>query len=126
MESLDEAVYTSSDPCDCIIVLGASVYADGTLSPILQSRVDAAIQLYKRGVAPVIVMSGDGREANYNEPSAMKEYAVSCGVSADDVFCDPGGYNTYDTMWRVSLPSGFRCSGCRDERSRHRERRGNV
>lgn len=106
MESLDEAVYSSSEPCDCIIVLGASVYADGTLSPILQSRVDAAIQLYKRGVAPVIVMSGDGREANYNEPSAMKEYAVSCGVSEDDVFCDPGGYNTYDTMWRVSRVFG--------------------
>lgn len=105
-ETLDKAVYTSNEPSDCIIVLGASVYADGTLSPILQNRVDAAIQLYRCGVAPVIIMSGDGREANYNEPSAMKDYAVSCGVPADDIFCDPGGYHTYDTMWRVSRVFG--------------------
>ncbi|MFR4804052.1 MAG: vancomycin high temperature exclusion protein [Eggerthellaceae bacterium] len=74
-------------------------------SPILQSRVDV-LSSFTSAALLLIVMSGDGREANYNEPSAMKEYAVSCGVSADDVFCDPGGYNTYDTMWRVSRVFG--------------------
>lgn len=86
---------------DCIVVLGASVYADGTLSPILENRVDAAIELYSQGAAPIIVMSGDGRESNYDEPTAMKEYAIAHGVPADAVYCDPGGYHTYDTMWRV-------------------------
>lgn len=86
---------------DCIVVLGASVYADGTLSPILENRVEAAIELYKQGAASVVIMSGDGRDSNYDEPSAMKEYAVSRGVPEDAIYCDPGGYHTYDTMWRV-------------------------
>lgn len=87
---------------DCIIVLGASVQPDGTPSAILRNRIEAAVSLYERGIAPVIIMSGDGRESNYDEPSAMKDYAVSLGVPADAVYCDPGGYHTYDTMWRVA------------------------
>lgn len=89
-------------PADCIIAFGATVYADGTLSPILKNRVDAAIELYRQGVAPVIIMSGDGRESNYDEPSAMKAYAVAQGVPADAVYCDPGGYHTYETLWRAA------------------------
>ena len=37
---------------DAIIVLGASVLPDGSLSPILQDRVDGALALYRAGVAP--------------------------------------------------------------------------
>ena len=70
-----------------VIVLGASVYADGSLSP-LENRVDAAIDLYNRGLASTIIMSGDGREANSDEPSAMKRYAVERGVPSSDVCCD--------------------------------------
>ncbi len=98
--SVAEAV-ESGQTYDCIIVLGASVYADGTLSSILQSRVDAAIELYEQGVAPVIIMSGDGRVDNYDEPTTMKEYAIEQGVPADAIYCDPGGYHTYDSMWRL-------------------------
>lgn len=101
IEASADQTAQSGETYDCIIVLGASVYADGTLSPILKNRVDAAIELYRQGVASAIVMSGDGRAANYDEPTTMKEYAVEQGVPADDVYCDPGGYHTYDTMWRV-------------------------
>lgn len=103
IETLDEAfAAVPQDRADCIVVLGASVQPDGSLSPILENRVDAAIELYNRGAASMIIMSGDGREENYDEPSAMKRYAVAHGVPADAVCCDPGGYHTYDTMWRVS------------------------
>lgn len=101
IEQAASSVSNSSREHDCIIVLGASVYADGTLSPILKNRVDAAIELYNQGAAPVIIMSGDGRASNYDEPTTMKEYAVSQGVPGGAVYCDPGGYHTYDTMWRV-------------------------
>ena len=91
-----------SETYDAIVVLGASVLPDGTLSDILQSRVDAAIELYNSGVAPIIIMSGDGRASNYDEPRAMKLYAVSQGVPESAIYCDGGGYHTYDTMWRVA------------------------
>lgn len=111
IQSLDEVLACNPpERADCIIVLGASVYADGSLSPILENRVDAAIELYNRGLASTIIMSGDGREANYDEPAAMKRYAVERGVPAADVCCDPGGYHTYDTMWRVA--NVYRAESC--------------
>lgn len=93
---------SAEGPYDAIVVLGASVNPDGSLSSILENRMDAAVRAYFDGVAPVIIVSGDGREANYDEPAAMKRYAVSQGVPADAVYCDGGGYHTYDTMWRVA------------------------
>ncbi len=47
-------------------------------------------------------MSGDGRESNYDEPNAMKAYAIAQGVPESAIYCDGGGYHTYDTMWRVA------------------------
>lgn len=87
---------------DCIVVLGASVLSDGSLSPILAHRVDAAVELYESGAAPVIVMSGDGRASNYDEPLHMKEYAMSKGVPESAIVCDEGGYHTFDSMWRCA------------------------
>ena len=82
--------------------LGRACCPMARFSPILQKRVDAAIDLYFRGVAPIVVMSGDGRESNYDEPNAMKAYAIAQGVPESAIYCDGGGYHTYDTMWRVA------------------------
>ena len=99
--SIDSMV-DKGQTADCIVVLGASVLPDKTLSDVLEDRVDTGIEAYFAGLAPVIVMTGDGREDNYNEPLAMKNYAISQGVPAKDIFCDPAGYRTYDSMWRVA------------------------
>lgn len=101
MCSYEEAVQ-NGEYAECIVVLGASVLPDGTLSPILQNRVKAAANLYFEGAAPVIIMSGDGRAQNYDEPRAMKNYALAMGVPDSAIYCDPGGYTTYDTMWRLA------------------------
>lgn len=86
---------------DAIIVLGASVYSDGTPSGILRDRLDDGIALYFAGVAPKIIMSGDNGTESYNECWAMKQYAVSQGVPSEDVFCDHAGFSTYETMYRA-------------------------
>ena len=57
---------------DCIMVLGASVKADGTPSRMLQDRLDLAVELYHRGVAPKLLLTGDNGQVNYNEVKAMK------------------------------------------------------
>lgn len=86
---------------DAIVVLGASVFADGTPSNILQDRLDDGIDLYKAGVAPKLIMSGDNSTVSYNEVKAMKDYAVSKGVPSEDVFCDHAGFSTYESMYRA-------------------------
>lgn len=85
---------------DCIIVLGASVYEDGP-SIMLQDRLDKAIDLYKNGCAPKILMSGDHGGEYYDEVTVMKNYAVDAGVPSEDIFKDHYGYSTYDTMYRA-------------------------
>ena len=86
---------------EAIVVLGASVRPDGSLSQILADRVEGAIVLYQEGVAPKIIMSGDNGEDSYNECAAMKRYAVERGVPSEDIFCDHAGFSTYDTMYRA-------------------------
>ncbi len=86
---------------DCILVLGASVLPDGTPSSILRDRLDVAADLYKEGVAPKVLVSGDNGDDSYNEVAAMKAYLVECGIPSEDVFCDHCGFNTYDSMWRA-------------------------
>lgn len=91
---------------DAIVVLGASVFADGTPSGILEDRLDDAIALYNAGAAPKLIMSGDNGDASYNECFAMKSYAVAMGVPAEDIFCDHAGFNTYDSMYRAQYIFG--------------------
>ena len=97
---VDQQAAASFD-ADAIIVLGASVYPDGTPSGILQDRLDDGIALYFAGAAPKIIMSGDNGTETYNECWAMKRYAVSQGVPSEDVFCDHAGFSTYETMYRA-------------------------
>ncbi len=91
---------------DAVVVLGASVLADGTPSPILQDRLDDGIALYFAGAAPKILMSGDNGTASYNEVKAMKAYAISKGVPSEDIFCDHAGFSTYESMYRAKYVFG--------------------
>jgi uncharacterized SAM-binding protein YcdF (DUF218 family) len=99
---------------DCIVVLGAQVMDDGRLTKSLQNRVDAAIQYYKDGRAPVLIMSGGTGINDVNESEAMAAYAIGHGVAAEDIYIDRNGVNTEHTAENtVSLAQelGFRRIG---------------
>ena len=93
------------DP-ECIMVLGASVNPDGTPSPMLQDRLETGIELYNRGVAPKLLLTGDNGQIEYNEVGAMKNYAVNAGVPEEDIFLDHAGFSTYDSVYRASYVFG--------------------
>lgn len=86
---------------DCIIVLGCYVKEDGTPGNILADRLKTGVELYKNGVAPKIIMSGDHSSEQYNEVASMKNFAVNAGVPSEDVFMDHAGFSTYETMYRA-------------------------
>lgn len=86
---------------DCILVLGAAVYDNGTLSYMLRDRLDYGIALYKNGAAPKLIMSGDHGREHYDEVNAMKDYAINNGVPSKDIFMDHAGFSTYDSMYRA-------------------------
>lgn len=86
---------------DCIIVLGAGVREDGSMSDMLRDRMDKAIELYQSGVSDKLLVTGDHGRDDYDEVNTMKEYAVSCGVPSSDVFMDHAGFSTYESMVRA-------------------------
>ena len=83
------------------IVFGAEVKKDGTPSAVLRDRVETAVELYKNGKVEKILMSGDNRFVDYNEPESMRQYAVSLGVPNDAIVLDYAGRRTYDTCYRA-------------------------
>ena len=85
---------------DCILVLGAGLKADGTLSNMLEDRVNTSVELYRGGVSERILMSGD-HSGDYNEVGAMKSAAVGCGIKSSHIFLDHEGYSTYESLWRA-------------------------
>ncbi|GIV17489.1 MAG: hypothetical protein KatS3mg022_2924 [Armatimonadota bacterium] len=58
------AISSQIQPADAIVVLGASVYRDGTLSESSMRRAIQGIVLYHRGLAPLIVFSGTSYEGS--------------------------------------------------------------
>ncbi|MGI6160575.1 MAG: SanA/YdcF family protein [Christensenellales bacterium] len=86
---------------DAIIVPGAKVWSSGRLSHVLEDRVLGAIELYKAGVAPKLLFSGDHGGEDYDEVNAMRKYALEKGVPDEDIFMDHAGFSTYDTMKRA-------------------------
>lgn len=87
---------------ECVMVLGASVKRDGSPSYMLRDRLDVGILLYKKGVAPKLLLSGDHGKIHYDEVNVMKRYAVEAGVPADDIFLDYAGFSTYESVYRAN------------------------
>ena len=85
---------------DCILVLGAGV-RNGSPRPMLQDRLDYAIDLYKNNVAPKLIMSGDHGRKDYDEVNIMKDYAIEKGVHSEDIFMDHAGFSTYESIYRA-------------------------
>ena len=83
------------------IVFGAGIRADGRLSPMLADRMDTAVALYDAGKVRKLLVSGDNRFADYDEPGRMYDYAVARGVLPADVVRDYAGRRTYDTCYRA-------------------------
>ena len=86
---------------DAVIILGAYVFPDGTLSCMLRDRVTVGYDLYKKGKAPKIIVSGDHGRKDYDEVNTMKDFIKSNGVPGQDIFMDHAGFSTYESMYRA-------------------------
>lgn len=83
------------------IVFGAGLWQNGTATPVLKDRVQTAANLYFAGKVEKLLMSGDNRFVEYNEPAVMREVALSLGVPETAIVVDFAGRRTYDTCYRA-------------------------
>lgn len=85
-------------PADAIVVLGAAQY-DGRPSPVLRARLDAALELYRRGIAPVIVTTGSNQAGDrFTQGFAGFAYLRDAGVPEADLRVVVDGTTTYEEL----------------------------
>ncbi len=85
-------------PVDAIVVMGAAQY-DGRPSPQLQARLDHVVELWDRGLAPLVVVTGGNQPGDrFTEASASAAYLERNGVSADAILQDPHGHSSWESL----------------------------
>jgi len=87
---------------DAIVVLGTAQY-QGTPSPVFQSRLDHAADLYRRGLAPLIVVAGGKQEGDlYTEAAAGTRYLEANGVPREALLAVAEGNDTLTSLRGVA------------------------
>jgi uncharacterized SAM-binding protein YcdF (DUF218 family) len=107
-----QSTVDEAQTADIILVLGAAEYR-GKPSPVLRARLDHALTLYKKGLAPrILTTGGAGGDPVYTEGAVGRSYLVSQGVPSEAIVVEPEGESTvYSTaaaaeiMRRMGLKS---------------------
>lgn len=87
---------------DAIVVLGAAQYV-GRPSPVLRARVDHAVSLWKRGLAPTLILTGGtGVGDTTSEAAVARKYAMSRGVPDRAIVVEIKGRTTSESMRAVA------------------------
>jgi uncharacterized SAM-binding protein YcdF (DUF218 family) len=98
-------------PADAIVVLGAPLRPDGRLSDVLEERVRAGVELWQRGLAPLLCMSGGrgpGVRAEIAEADAMAARARELGVPAAALVIEGESANTSKNAKNIAMILGSR------------------
>ncbi len=86
---------------DAIVVFGAAEYA-GRPSPVLKARLDHALELYRAGLAPLIITTGGaGLDPVYSEGGVGRDYLMKQGVPDVSLIAETQGNDTAHSASRV-------------------------
>jgi uncharacterized SAM-binding protein YcdF (DUF218 family) len=97
---------------DAIVVLGAAQYW-GKPSPVLRARLDHAVQLWRRGIAPRVVLTGGvGVGDTTSEAAVGRKYIIRAGIPDSAILLETTGRTTSESIRSVA-----RMLGSRDRRS---------
>lgn len=101
-------------PADVIIIMGAAEYR-GKPSPVLRARIDHALDLYRRKLAPrILTTGGAGGDPVYTEGEVARNYLVRQGVPSEAILVESEGESTWhstaiaaEMMRRMNLHSAI-------------------
>lgn len=87
---------------DAIVVLGAAQYW-GRPSPVLRARLDHAVGLYRRGMAPRVVLTGGvGVGDTTSEAAVSRKYVISAGIPDSAILLETTGRTTRESLRSVA------------------------
>jgi uncharacterized SAM-binding protein YcdF (DUF218 family) len=88
---------------DAIVVFGAAEYS-GRPSPVLKARLDHALDLFHRGVAPVVITTGGAAsDPTFSEGGVGKDYLMRHGVPERSLIAETQGRDTSESAVRVAV-----------------------
>jgi len=98
-------IYAHQDqaaPAGAIAVLGAAEY-DGHPSPVYRARLDHALDLYRKGIAPLIITMGGSGGDQYTEGAVGRHYLVSMGVPEQNIIPETHSRDTEQAARRIAV-----------------------
>ena len=97
----------ATPPSDVGLVFGTRDRTKGRENLYFKHRVEAAAALWNSGKIRTLIVSGDNRAHDYNEPEKMKRALLKLGVPAQNIVCDYAGLRTLDSVVRAKKIFGL-------------------
>jgi uncharacterized SAM-binding protein YcdF (DUF218 family) len=90
-------------PADAIVVFGAAEYA-GHPSPVLRARLDHAVELFRLGLAPVVITTGGAAaDPSFSEGGVGRDYLQHHGIPERNLIAETQGSDTAQSAIRVAV-----------------------
>ncbi|HZQ91735.1 MAG TPA: YdcF family protein [Terriglobales bacterium] len=91
-----------AQPADVIVVFGAAEYA-GRPSPVFKARLDHAYALFRRNLAPIVIVTGgSGDDPRFSEGGVGRDYLISRGIPEHNLIAETQSSNTSREAGRVA------------------------
>lgn len=90
--------HDNARPAQAVVVLGAAQY-DGRPSSVLRARLDHAADLWHRGIAPVVVVTGGKAVGDrFTESQASANYLHTKGVPDQAILREATGRSSWESL----------------------------
>jgi len=90
-------------PADAIVVFGAAEYS-GRPSPVLRARLDHAFDLFQKGIAPVVIITGGAAsDPSFSEGGVGRDYLQHRGIPERNLIAETQGSDTAQSATRVAV-----------------------
>lgn len=88
-------------PADAIAVFGAAEY-NGRPSPVFAARLEHALELYRRGLAPVLITLGGGEDISNTEGAVGHDFLLAHGIPDDRIIAETTSGDTEQSVERLA------------------------
>lgn len=98
--SIGYCIFPRNIKCDYIIIHGAGLRKDGTVTPLLKRRIDKAIKIYEKcnGRAKLVPSGGQGADEVTSEAAAMANYLIEQGIKEEDIIKEDRSTTTFENL----------------------------
>ena len=97
-----QAAKDEARPADAIVVFGAAEY-NGAPSPVFKARLDHALELDDRNLAPVLITTGgSGGDPHFTEGGVARDYLIQQGVAEAKILSEAESDTTYESVKAVA------------------------